>query len=194
MGHAAGHSFYPGKNLGALGDAGAVTTDDDELAAMVRALANYGSERKYVFGFKGRNSRLDELQATVLSVKLRYLDDDNRQRQRIAAYYYSHIQHPLLTLPALTDDAQNVYHTFPIFCPRRDQLQQHLTQHGIQTLIHYPIPPHRQKCYSEWSQLSLPITERIHSQELSLPISPVLTLDDARKVVEALQSFTIHNS
>ena len=189
LGDAAGHSFYPGKNLGALGDGGAVTTDDKELADCIRALANYGSERKYVFKYKGRNSRLDEIQAAILDVKLRHLDDDNRHRQQIAHYYYEHINHPLVSLPQQLDDTQNVYHIFPILCPERDRLQHYLTELGIQTLIHYPIPPHKQLCYSEWNGLSLPTTEQIHQQELSLPISPVLTISEAQIVAETLNRF-----
>ena len=189
LGDAAGHSFYPGKNLGALGDGGAVTTDDKELADCIRALANYGSERKYVFKYKGRNSRLDEIQAAILDVKLRHLDDDNRHRQQIAHYYYEHINHPLVSLPQQLDDNQNVYHIFPILCPERDRLQHYLTEQGIQTLIHYPIPPHKQQCYSDWNGLSLPTTEQIHQQELSLPISPVLTISEAQIVAETLNRF-----
>jgi len=191
IGHASGHSFYPGKNLGALGDGGAVTTDDDELAACIRALANYGSQRKYVFKYKGRNSRLDEIQAAVLDVKLAYLDADNRQRQQIAAYYYDHLSHPLVELPVRLPDAQNVYHIFPILSPQRDKLQQYLTEKGVQTLIHYPIPPHKQECYREWNTLSLPVTERIHEEELSLPIGPAMTMDEAREVVEIINSWAL---
>ena len=189
LGDAAGHSFYPGKNLGALGDGGAVTTNDQEVADCIRALANYGSERKYVFKYKGRNSRLDEIQAAILDVKLRHLDDDNRHRQQIAHYYYEHINHPLVSLPQRLDDTQNVYHIFPILCPERDRLQHYLTEQGIQTLIHYPIPPHKQQCYSDWNGLSLPTTEQIHQQELSLPISPVLTISEAQIVAETLNRF-----
>lgn len=189
IGDAAGHSFYPGKNLGALGDGGAVTTNDKALADMVRTLANYGSERKYVFGYRGRNSRLDEIQAAVLDVKLRHLDDDNARRQVIAAYYYDNITNPLLELPFRLNDAQNVYHTFPVFCERRDELQAYLAENGVQTLIHYPIPPHKQKCYSEWNGMELPITEKIHREELSLPISPVLTMEEAKQVVELLNAW-----
>ena len=189
IGDAAGHSFYPGKNLGALGDGGAVTTNDEELAQTVRALANYGSEKKYVFKYQGRNSRLDEIQAAVLSVKLHHLDEDNRRRQEIASYYYEHINHPLITLPTRVPDNNNVYHLFPILCPHRDKLQEHLAASGIQTLIHYPIPPHQQACYREWNSLHLPITERIHQQELSIPISQVLTNREAEQIVNALNSF-----
>lgn len=190
LGDAAGHSFYPGKNLGALGDGGAVTTNDKELADIVRALGNYGSERKYVFKYKGRNSRLDELQAAILDVKLRYLDEDNQHRQEVAAFYYDHIKNPLVRLPKRTDDQQNVYHIFPVFCERRDELQYFLTERGIQTLIHYPIPPHKQECYKEWNTLQLPVTERISQEELSLPISQAITLEEAAEVVKAVNAFT----
>ena len=189
LGHAAGHSFYPGKNLGALGDGGAVTTDDDRLAEAIRALANYGSQKKYVFQYTGRNSRLDEIQAAILDVKLRHLDADNAHRQAIANYYYDHIANPLITLPTRLPDAHNVYHLFPILCEKRDALQAHLTENGIQTLIHYPIPPHKQECYREYSGLSLPITEQIHREELSLPISPVMTMEEAEAVVSVINAF-----
>ena len=189
LGDAAGHSFYPGKNLGALGDAGAVTTDNQELAECVRALANYGSAKKYVFKYCGRNSRLDEIQATVLDVKLSHLDEDNANRQRIAAYYYDNISNPKITLPNRLDDKNNVYHVFPVFCEQRDDFQQYLKDNGIQTIIHYPIPPHNQECYREWNGISLPITEQIHNQELSLPISPVLTLAEAEEVVRVINRF-----
>lgn len=190
LGDAAGHSFYPGKNLGALGDAGAVTTNDTQLADCIRALANYGSQHKYEFKYKGRNSRLDEIQAAVLDVKLHHLDDDNKHRQQIAAYYYEHIQNPLITLPQRLDDSQNVYHIFPILSPERDRLQAYLAENGIQALIHYPIPPHQQECYREWNNLSLPITEQIHRQELSLPISPILTFNEAEYVSKILNRFS----
>ena len=189
LGDAAGHSFYPGKNLGALGDGGAVTTDDDRLAEAIRALANYGSQRKYVFQYTGRNSRLDEIQAAILDVKLRHLDADNAHRQAIANYYYDHIANPLITLPTRLPDAHNVYHLFPILCEKRDALQSHLAENGIQTLIHYPIPPHQQQCYKAWNSLSFPITEQIHQQELSLPISPVMTMEEAEQVVSILNSY-----
>ncbi|MGX8694779.1 MAG: DegT/DnrJ/EryC1/StrS family aminotransferase [Prevotella sp.] len=190
LGNAAGHSFYPGKNLGALGDGGAVTTNDEQLAACVRALANYGSGQKYVFQYCGRNSRLDELQAAVLSVKLRHLDENNRHRQQIADYYYTHLDNAKVHLPRRVADAHHVYHIFPVLCSQRDALQQHLRQHAIETLIHYPIPPHQQACYREWNHLSLPVTEQIHREELSLPISPVLTLNEAAQVVTAVNSFS----
>lgn len=189
LGDAAGHSFYPGKNLGAFGDAGAVTTDDDELATTIRALANYGSTRKYVFKYIGRNSRLDSIQAAVLDVKLHHLDEDNAHRQQIAHYYYEHISNPHVTLPTLLPDEDNVYHIFPILCDKRDELQQYLKEHDIQTIIHYPIPPHKQECYRDWNNWSLPISEQIHARELSIPISPVLTLDEAKQVADAINSF-----
>lgn len=190
LGDAAGHSFYPGKNLGALGDGGAVTTDNQELADCIRALANYGSTKKYVFKYRGRNSRLDEIQAAVLDVKLRHLDEDNRLRQQVAAYYYDNIKNPLITLPIRFPDENNVYHLFPILCERRDELQQYLTELGVQTLIHYPIPPHLQECYSGmWPNASLPVTEMLAKHELSLPISQVMTLDEMMVTVELINAF-----
>lgn len=189
LGDAAGHSFYPGKNLGALGDAGAVTTDDGMLAETVRAIANYGSNEKYVFSYRGRNSRMDEVQAAMLRVKLRHLDEDNAARKRIAAMYVEGITNPLISLPEHLPEQSNVWHIFPIFCERRDELQKHLLLNGVQTLIHYPIPPHKQQCYNEWNELSLPVTERIHAQELSLPISQVITGQEADAVIKAINSF-----
>jgi dTDP-4-amino-4,6-dideoxygalactose transaminase len=191
LGDAAGHSFYPGKNLGALGDGGAVTSNDRQLVDTVRALANYGSQRKYVFKYTGRNSRLDELQAAVLAVKLHYLDEDNARRQTIADIYNTELVNPLVTLPVVMPSSQNVYHIYPVLCQHRDALQEYLTQHDIQTLIHYPIPPHQQECYRQWKHLSLPVTEQIHRQELSLPISPVMTPADARRVVEVVNRFSV---
>ena len=190
LGEASGHSFYPGKNLGALGDGGAVTTNNKELADCIRALANYGSQKKYVFKYRGRNSRLDEIQAAVLDVKLRHLDEDNRRRQQVAAYYYEHINNPFITLPTRLPDENNVYHLFPILCEHRDKLQQYLMQNGIQTLIHYPIPPHRQECYCKVLEgLNLPITERLAKQELSLPMGPCTLDADISAVVSALNEF-----
>lgn len=195
IGDAAGHSFYPGKNLGALGDGGALTTNDPELAAAVRALANYGSQKKYVFKYTGRNSRLDEIQAAVLDVKLRYLVEDNQHRKEVAHYYYEHINNPLIKLPDLLPDDQNAYHLFPILVTegKRNALHDYLDQNGIGTVIHYPIAPHKQECYAKekWNipQLSLPITEKIADEELSLPIGPTITLDEANDVVSFINSF-----
>lgn len=195
IGDAAGHSFYPGKNLGALGDGGAVTTDDPELAATIRALVNYGSQKKYVFKYIGRNSRLDEIQAAVLDVKLKHLVEDNQHRKEVAHYYYEHISNPLITLPDLLPDDQNVYHLFPILVGegKRDALHDYLEQNGVGTVIHYPIAPHKQECYMTeiWNvpQLSFPITELIAEQELSLPIGPTLTMEQAAKVVVSLNLF-----
>lgn len=193
LGDAAGHSFYPGKNLGALGDAGAMTTSDGELARMVRTLANYGSERKYEFGRRGINSRLDELQAAVLRVKLQRLDADNARRAEIASLYRSGINNPLVRIPTETAPGANVYHIFPVLCSRRDELQKHLSDHGIQTLIHYPVPPHAQECYRGRGLLKmpdlLPITERIHREELSLPMSPTLTDEETAQVISAVNAF-----
>lgn len=189
LGDAAAHSFYPGKNLGALGDGGAVTTDDEELAKTVRTLANYGSSRKYVFPYQGRNSRLDELQAAVLAVKLKHLDEDNARRQQVAQMYYDGISNADIVMPRRLADENNVYHLFPVLTERRDELQKYLADKGIQTLIHYPIPPHKQQCYSEWNALSLPVTERIAQNELSLPISQCLTDEQAEYVVAAINSF-----
>lgn len=193
LGDAAAHSFYPGKNLGAFGDAGAVTTSDKELASVVRALANYGSQKKYVFKYVGMNSRMSEPDAAVLDVKLRYLDEDNKKRQELAAYYYENIKNPLITLPSRIADENNVYHQFPVFCERRDELQKYLADNGVQTLIHYPIPPHHQECYEKesWNtpRLSLPITEKIHEQELSIPMNQVVSVEEAKIVVDVLNAF-----
>ena len=241
LGDAAGHSFYPGKNLGALGDGGAVTTDDDELAAAIRALANYGSQKKYVFKYTGRNSRLDEIQAAVLDVKLRHLDEDLKARQAIANYYYDNISNPLITLPKRLPDTENVYHLFPILVKNlphnplegksscqeylgdptckedflqvhtatsslgdcgarlcgagslRDKLQKYLEENGVGTVIHYPVAPHKQECYANeaWNipQLSWPVTEQIADEELSLPISPTMTLQEAVEVVRLINEW-----
>ena len=195
IGDAAGHSFYPGKNLGALGDGGAVTTNDPELAAAVRALANYGSQKKYVFKYAGRNSRLDEIQAAVLDVKLKYLMADNQHRKEVAHYYYEHLNNPLVTLPDLLPDEQNAYHLFPILVAdgQRDALHDYLDQNGVGTVCHYPIAPHKQECYAKegWNipQLSLPITERLADEELSLPIGPAITLEEVAQVVKLINQF-----
>ena len=202
IGDAAGHSFYPGKNLGALGDAGAVTTNDSELAEAIRALANYGSQKKYVFKYSGRNSRLDEIQAAILDVKLKYLDEDIAKRQEVAAYYYDHLSNPLVELPERQSDENNVYHLFPVLVapqpPKggvstRDRLHDYLAERGIGTVIHYPIAPHKQECYAKetWNtpQLSLPITEMIADCELSLPISPCMTQEQVEYVVKCVNEF-----
>ena len=184
LGDAAGHSFYPGKNLGALGDAGAVTTNDSQLADVIRALGNYGSHQKYVHDYQGRNSRIDELQAAMLDVKLKYLDAENSRRKEIAALYINKVENPQIRIPQ--SDRDCVWHIFPIFCQNRDQLQQYLVENGVETQIHYPIPPHQQRCYKEWSHLSLPITEQIHTQELSLPCHQAMTPADATVIVNLL--------
>lgn len=189
LGDAAGHSFYPGKNLGALGDAGAVTTNDPELAAAVRALANYGSSKKYVFKYTGRNSRLDEIQAAVLDVKLKYLIEDNAHRKEVAKYYIKNINNPLITLPDTLPYESNAFHLFPILCEKRDELQKYLEENGVGTVIHYPIPPHKQECYKEWNEMSLPITEYIADHELSLPIGPAITMDDVAFVTNLINKF-----
>lgn len=190
QGDAQAHSFYPTKNLGALGDAGAFTTDDKQIADIVRATANYGSSRKYVFDYIGRNSRMDEIQAAVLSVKLRYLDNDNRRRKEIAQFYFDNISNPRVTLPYQRRVEDNVFHIFPIFTSERDNLKSYLQEKGIQTDIHYPIPPHKQKCYSQWNHMSLPITEHIHQCELSLPIAPYLTTEEVSAVTDAINCWT----
>lgn len=196
LGDATGHSFYPGKNLGALGDGGAVTTNDEELAKTIRTLANYGSQKKYVFQYTGRNSRLDEIQAAILNVKLAHLDEDLKERQKVAAYYYENINNPLITLPERLDDANNVYHLFPIIVngkENRDRLQTYLAEKGIGTVCHYPIAPHKQECYknASWNMpmLSLSITEGLADEELSLPMSPCMTEEEVKRVVEYLNNF-----
>ena len=197
IGDAAGHSFYPGKNLGALGDGGAVTTNDPELAAAVRALANYGSQKKYVFKYTGRNSRLDEIHAAVLDVKLKYLDEDNAHRKAMAKLYYDGIKNPLITLPDRLGDDQNVYHLFPVLVAegKRNALQEYLKGNGVGTVIHYPIPPYKQECYSKeaWNnpQLTCPITEKIHDMELSLPMGPCITKEEIMQVVELLNKYKV---
>ena len=211
LGDAAGHSFYPGKNLGALGDGGAVTTDDKELADVVRALANYGSTRKYINVYKGLNSRLDEIQAAVLRIKLPKLDDDNQHRREIAQFYFNDIKNTNIILPRLNYAEikpgnsekgptalrpascslrlDHVWHLFVIRHPERERLKKFLEDNGIQTMIHYPIPPHKQKAYFEFSECDLPITEIIHKEVLSLPISQVITFADADKVVAIINKF-----
>lgn len=192
LGDASAFSFYPGKNLGALGDGGAITTDNSELAATVRTLANYGSQEKYINKYKGLNSRLDEMQAAVLSVKLKYLDAENKRRREIAQYYIDNIKNQEIILPAIKATKENlshVWHLFVIRTKNRNKLQQYLIDNGIQTLIHYPIPPHGQEAYKEYNHLSLPVTEQIHNEVLSLPISPVLTNEEIQKVVDTLNNY-----
>lgn len=198
LGTAAAHSFYPGKNLGALGDAGAVTTDDDDLAEVIRALGNYGSARKYIFDYQGRNSRMDEIQAAVLDVKLAHLDETNERRQDLAQLYLKYLgedkrtgMQSLKVIPSnlYSPKESNVVHIFPIFSSRRDELQQYLKENGVGTMIHYPIPPHQQKCYAEWNHLHLPITEKIHQQELSLPCNQSMTEEDVERIAELIRKF-----
>ncbi|MGH1518943.1 DegT/DnrJ/EryC1/StrS family aminotransferase [Chryseobacterium sp. JK1] len=187
---AAGFSFYPGKNLGALGDAGAVTTNDEKLAATIKALANYGSNQKYVNIYQGLNSRLDEIQAAVLDVKLKYIDSENDSRRQIAKRYISEITNPAITLPEYPEnEKEHVWHVFVIRTVQRDALQKYLAENEIQTLIHYPIPPHKQQAYKEWNEQSFPISEKIHEEILSLPISPVMTTEEIEKVIETLNRF-----
>jgi len=189
LGHAAGHSFYPGKNLGALGDAGAVTTDDARLADVIRSLANYGSKFKYYSEFKGINSRLDEIQSAILNVKLKYLDNEISIRRSFAKRYIDEINNINIEIPVVNNWESHVFHLFPVFSNKRDDLQEYLKNHGIQTLIHYPIPPHKQKCYAEYNSLSLPITEKIHDEELSLPISSIMTDDEISVIIRILNSW-----
>jgi len=189
FGNASGFSFYPGKNLGALGDAGAVTTNDDQLAETVRQIANYGSGKKYVFKYKGVNSRLDELQAAVLSVKLKRLDTDNQRRREIAQRYCNEINNPFIVLPQGISDPSHVVHLFVIRSQYRDELIRHLENNNIQTLIHYPIAPHKQNAYKEWNERNYPITEQIHRKVLSLPMYPVLSKENVDQVISAVNSF-----
>lgn len=192
-GDASGFSFYPGKNLGALGDAGAVTTNDAELATMLKALRNYGSHEKYKNLVPGVNSRLDEIQAAMLDVKLKYLDQETQHRRHIASLYLNGIKNPLIQLPLGDVNAesymQHVWHLFVIRTNQRDALQKYLLDHGVQTLIHYPIPPHKQQAYKEWNSLSYPISEQIHREVLSLPMGPTLSIVDAERVVTLCNQF-----
>lgn len=190
LGDASGFSFYPGKNLGCLGDGGAVTTNDEELAKTIKALKNYGSHVKYQNLYKGLNSRLDEIHAAVLDVKLKYLDEDNAKRRAVAKIYRENIKNPLVELPQAKTEESHVWHVFAIRSEKRDELQKYLSEKGVQTLIHYPIPPHKQQAYSEWNNLSFPISEKIHKEELSLPISPVMSQDEILEVVQAVNSFS----
>lgn len=193
-GHASGFSFYPGKNLGALGDAGAVTTNDDELAATIRALGNYGSHKKYENIYQGVNSRLDELQAAILRVKLKCLDAEKSRRREIAMAYAKGIKHPAISHPIPANSSQislenHVFHLYVIRTAKREALQAHLGKVGVQTLIHYPIPPHRQQAYAKWNDQSYPLTEAIHRQVLSLPVSPVMTDEQVEAVIYACNGF-----
>jgi len=185
-GHAAGFSFYPGKNLGALGDAGAVTTDDEQLARTIRALGNYGSHKKYENLYQGVNSRLDEMQAAMLRVKLRHLDEEIESRREVAEYYLAHIENPNIQLPAVGNRESHVWHLFVVRSAQRDAVQKHLAEQGVQTLIHYPVPPHQQQAYKAFSSISLPMTEEIHRSVLSLPMGPHLAADQVRQVIEAI--------
>ena len=189
LGDAAGFSFYPGKNLGCLGDGGAVTTNDDELASRIRAIANYGSDRKYHHIYKGVNSRLDEIQAAILDVKLPHLDADNERRRQIANHYCENIKNPKIILPKIYDEKAHVWHIFAVRTENRDLLKQHLEQNGIQTNIHYPTAPHKQGAYEEWNQMSFPICEEIHRTELSLPMSPVMTEDEVKQVEDVVNAY-----
>ncbi len=192
-GDASGFSFYPGKNLGALGDAGAVTTSDDELAQTLRALGNYGSHKKYENTYKGVNSRLDEMQAAMLRVKLRHIETDIAARRAVARAYIDGISNPNITLPDWQNEELHVFHLFVIRTDRRSELQQHLLDYGVQPLIHYPLPPHKQQAYSQWASHSYPITEMIHDQVLSLPISPVMTAYEIEKVTNTVNTFIYGN-
>lgn len=190
LGDAAGFSFYPGKNLGALGDAGGITTNDEELAKTIRALANYGSNQKYVNIYQGLNSRLDEIQAAVLGVKLKYIDAENSRRKEIAKRYIAEITNLNILLPEYpANEAEHVWHLFVIRTKSREKLQNYLTENGVQTLIHYPIPPHKQEAYKEWNNLSFPITEQIHHEVLSLPISPVISDEEVKEIIKVINNY-----
>ncbi len=189
LGDAAAHSFYPGKNLGALGDAGAITTSDDKLSEVIRALTNYGSRKKYYFDYKGFNSRMDEIQASVLRVKLKYIDEENDKRKKIALRYINEINNPKLLLPSPKYLENNVFHIFPVLSLERDKLKEYLFSYGVETIIHYPVPPHKQKCYQELSSLNLPVTQIIHNEELSIPLNPTLKEEQINKIIEVLNNF-----
>ena len=189
LGDASGFSFYPGKNLGCMGDGGAVTTNDEELFNKIKAIANYGSDRKYHHIYKGVNSRLDEIQAAVLDIKLKHLDSDNNKRREISKYYRENIKNSKIILPETYDKKSHVWHIFAVRTHNRDEFQKYLTEKGIQTIIHYPTPPHKQGAYKEWNNLSFPITEEIHNTILSLPISPVMTDSEIEKVVEVVNEY-----
>lgn len=189
LGDASGFSFYPGKNLGCMGDGGCVTTNDDELFEKIKAIANYGSDRKYHHIYKGVNSRLDEIQAAVLNVKLKYLDKDNARRREISKYYRENIKNRIIILPETYDESAHVWHVFAVRTPERDRFQKYLEENNIQTIIHYPTPPHKQGAYQEWNNLSYPISEEIHRTVISLPISPVMTDDEVQRVTEVINEY-----
>ncbi len=189
LGDASGFSFYPGKNLGCMGDGGCVTTNDDELFEKIKAIANYGSDRKYHHIYKGVNSRLDEIQAAVLNVKLKYLDNDNARRREISKYYRENIKNRIIILPETYDESAHVWHVFAVRTPERDRFQKYLEENNIQTIIHYPTPPHKQGAYQEWNNLSYPISEEIHRTIISLPISPVMTDDEVQRVTEVINEY-----
>ena len=189
LGDAAGFSFYPGKNLGCFGDGGCITTNDEKLADKIRAIRNYGSNVKYHNIYKGVNSRLDEIHAAVLDVKLKYLDNDNNRRREIAKYYRENIKNPEIILPKTYDENAHVWHIFAIRTKERNRLQNYLRENGIETIIHYPIPPHKQECYKEWNHLSFPITEEIHNTILSIPISPIMNNEEVVKVVRVINEY-----
>lgn len=188
LGDAAAHSFYPGKNLGALGDAGAVTTDDKELADIITKLHNYGSSIKYIHEQEGVNSRIDEFQAATLRIKLKRLDSDNERRRAIARRYISEIKNPMVKTPSIEEFNANVFHIFPLMSECRDKLQRHLANNNIETQIHYPTPVHKQECYKQWNTLSFPVAERLSSQELSLPLHPLLTDAEVDKIISTINS------
>lgn len=190
-GHAAGFSFYPGKNIGALGDAGAITTNDDELANVLRALRNYGSHKKYHNIYQGVNSRLDEIQAAILQVKLKHVDEETTKRRKIANLYLKKISNELVKLPVFENENNHVWHLFVITTPNRDELQAWLLDKGIQTLIHYPIPPHKQQAYKEWNDEHYPITEKIHQSVISLPLDPTMSEEEVERVIKAVNDFKV---
>lgn len=189
LGDAAGFSFYPGKNLGCMGDGGCITTNDEVLAKKIQALRNYGSHIKYNNIYQGVNSRLDEIQAAVLNVKLKYLDEDNEKRRQIAKYYMENIKNSSIVMPQISDEKSHVWHIFALRTKNRNKLQEYLTENDIQTLIHYPIAPHKQECFKDWNNLSFPVTEEIHNTILSLPISPVMEQKEVENIVEAVNKY-----
>ena len=189
LGDASAFSFYPGKNLGALGDGGGITTNDEALFRKIKAIANYGSDRKYHHIYKGVNSRLDEIQAAVLDIKLAHLDEDNARRREIAKIYLEQIKNPKIILPKAYDESACVWHCFVVRTKKRDEFEAYLNQNGVQTIIHYPTPPHKQGAYSEWAQQSYPLSEQIHATIISLPISPVMSDDEVQKVVEVVNAY-----